>query len=103
MEDRMVIAVDCDCARIFHEYIKESKQEMIPVEHKSFTGGVEIVEFIVELTPHFLTAFTAYLIAKMQYSGKEIVIKKGKLKLVLKNTDLTPADTMELFKKLEQK
>ncbi len=103
MDRKVVIAVDSDCAEIFEEFAHDSNNEMTQVNHRQFIGGQDLVEFIVELTPHLITALTTYLVARLQNSKKEIKIKKGDLEIELKNTDLTPENTLKILEKLEQK
>lgn len=103
MDRQIVIAVDSEYAEIFEEFACDSDNEMTQVNHRQFIGGQDLVEFIVELTPHLLTALTTYLVARYQNTKKEIKIKKGDLEIELKNTDLTPEDTLSILEKLEQK
>ncbi len=103
MTRKIIISVNTDCSEIFDEFARISENEMIPVIHKQFIGGQELVDFIVELTPHLITAFTTYLVTRLQNSKKEIKIRKGDLEIELKNTDLTPDDTLSLLEKLEHK
>ena len=61
------------------------------------------MEFMIDITPEFLAALSAYLIAKVQASKKEIRIKKGDMEIELKNANITPEGVLEMLTKLEQK
>ena len=98
MDEKLIIAVNSDCAEIFEKFM-QNHDGITKVEHRSFIGGNEIVDFIVELTPQLLTALTTYLIARLQNSKKEIKVRKGDLEIELKNTNLTLDDTVEFLKK----
>ncbi|MDE7327660.1 MAG: hypothetical protein K2N63_15520 [Lachnospiraceae bacterium] len=103
MNRKIIISVNSDCSELFEDFANVSENEMTLVSHKQFIGGQELVDFIVELTPHLITALTTYLVTRVKNSKKEIKIKKGDLEIELKNTDLTPDDTLSLLEKLEHK
>lgn len=99
----MIIGVDSSCADIFLDFAKEHGDSVLPVGHKAFIGGNELSEFIVNVTPQLLTALASYLIARMQFSKKEIRIKKGELEIEIKNSDITAEATLDILKQLEQR
>ena len=99
----MIIAVNEETSQIFKDYAEEYENSIVYIEHKAFIGITEVVEFIVDITPEFLAALSAYLIAKVQASKKEIRIKKGDIEIELKNADITPEGVLEMLQKLEQK
>lgn len=99
----MIIAVNEETSQIFKDFAEEYENSIVYIEHKAFIGITEVVEFIVDITPEFLAALSAYLIAKVQASKKEIRIKKGDIEIELKNADITPEGVLEMLQKLEQK
>lgn len=99
----MIIAVNEETSQIFKDFAEEYKESIVYVEHKAFIGITEIAEFIVEITPELLTALSAYLIAKIQLSKKEIRIKKGDIEIELKDRNITPEGVLQMLEKLEQK
>lgn len=101
--DYIIIAVNAECAHIFSNFSNINPELMLAIEHKAFIGPDEIMEFIVTLGPATLSALAAYLVAQIQYSKKEIRIKKGDTEIELKNVDLTPEEVMNMLLKLEQK
>lgn len=101
--DYMIIAVNVESACIFSDFAQSNPDFILPVEHKAFIGTSELTEFIVTLGPAALSALATYLVARIQYSKKEIRIKKGDIEIELKNINLTPEDVMEMLLKLEQK
>lgn len=103
MDNEMIIAVNLECADVFTDFAQEYPDFILPVEHKSFVGSNEIMEFVVTIVPHVLTALATYLVARIQISKKEIKLKKGDLEIEIKNTDITPEMALELLNKLEQR
>ena len=99
----MIIAVNEETSQIFKDFAEECENSIVYIEHKSFVGITEVVEFMVDITPEFLAALSAYLIAKVKASKKEIRIKKGDIEIELKNADITPEGVLEMLQKLEQK
>lgn len=102
MDNEIIIAVNLECADVFTDFAQEYPEFILPVEHKSFVGSSEIMEFIMTVTPHVLTALATYLVARIQISQKEIKLKKGDLEIEIKNTDITPEMAWDLLNKLEQ-
>ena len=101
--DYMVIAVDSESADIFGDFAHERPDLIFPVEHKGFNGSNEIMEFIVAVGPAALSALGAYLVARLQYTKKELKIKKGDTEIELKGYDIAPSDVMDILLKLEHK
>lgn len=99
----MIIAVNEETSQIFKDFAEEYENSIVYIEHKAFVGITEVVEFMVDITPEFLAALSAYLIAKVQASKKEIRIKKGDIEIELKNANTTPEGVLEMLGKLEQK
>ena len=99
----MIIAINRECIELFEDFADAHSDSFQIVQHKSIAGSKEIVEILVTITPHILTALTAYLVARIQSSKKEIKIKKGDLEIELKNIDITPETAMSLLTQLEQK
>ena len=99
----MIIAVNEETSQIFKEFAEERENDFVYIEHKAFIGIIEVVEFMVDITPELLAALSAYLIAKVQSSQKQIRIKKGDMEIELKNINITPEGVLELLEKLEQK
>ena len=62
MDNVMIIAVNKESLEVFAEFAKEYSEAFQVIDHKSFIGSKEIVEFIVTVTPHLLTALAAYLV-----------------------------------------
>ncbi|MBQ8002964.1 MAG: hypothetical protein IJ297_05935 [Clostridia bacterium] len=102
MDKDIVIAINMECADVFIDFAKENPDFILPVEHKSFVGSNEIMEFIITVTPHALTALASYLIARTQLLKKEIKLKKGDIEIEIKNADITPETALQLLEKLEQ-
>lgn len=103
MVKEIIIAVNEETSEIFKDFSAEYPEYMTYVEHKAFIGITEIAEFIVAITPELLAALSAYIVAKIQYSKKEIRIKKGDIEIDLKDVDITPETVLQLLEKLEQK
>lgn len=103
MENYTVISVDTKTSEIFCDFAKEYPDLMIPVEEKAFIESEQIQEFIVTIGPPLISALSAYLVARVQYSKGSIYIKKGDIVIDLKNIKITPEAVMDLIKKLEQK
>lgn len=103
MEKEIIIAVNEENAQIFMDFSVEHSDSMVYVERKAFIGITEVTEFMVEITPELLAALSAYFIAKIQYSKKEIRIKKGDIEVELKDNNITPETVLQLLEKLEQK
>ncbi len=99
----MIIAVNEETSQIFKDFAEEYENGIVYIEHKAFVGMTEVVEFMIDITPEFLAALSAYLIAKVQASKKEIRIKKGDMEIELKNANITPEGVLEMLTKLEQK
>lgn len=99
----MIIAVNEETSQIFKEFAVEHENDFVCIEHKAFVGITEVVEFMIDITPELLAALSAYLIAKVQSSQKQIRIKKGDMEIELKNINITPEGVLELLEKLEQK
>ena len=98
----MIIAVNVGDAQLFFDFAKEVPDNVIVVEHRSFIGIAELQEFIITVTPHFLTALTAYLVARSQSSKGELRMKKGDIEVEIKSSDITPDTVLSLLEKLEQ-
>lgn len=81
MDDIIIIAVNKESSDVFIEFAKEHSETFQVIEHKSFIGSKEIIEFIVTVTPHLLTALAAYLVARIQNSKKKLELKKVNWKL----------------------
>ena len=103
MKKEIIIAVNEESAQILKEFCKEYPDSMVYIERKAFIGITEVVEFMVEITPELLAALSAYLIARKQYSQKEIRIKKGDIEIDLKDNNITPENVLKMLEKLEQK
>jgi len=103
MNKEMVIAVNVEDAHLFMDFAIATPDGMMPVGHRSFIGTTELQEFIVCLTPPLLAALSAYLVARIQNSKKEIRIKKGDVEIEIKNAAITPDTVLSLLEKLEQK
>jgi hypothetical protein len=101
--DYIIIAVNMESAEIFSDFANEHPDLVLPVEHKAFIGPDEIMEFIITMGPPTLSALAAYLVARIQYTKKEIKVKKGDMEIDLKGIDITPNEVMEMLLKLEQK
>lgn len=99
----MIISVNTESADIFLDFADSNPDIILPIQHKAFIGPDEIMEFIVTLGPATLSALAAYFVAKIQYSKKEIRIKRGETEIELKNVDLTPDDVMDMLLKLDQR
>lgn len=101
--DYIIIAVNSESAYIFFDFANDNPSLMLPIDHKAFIGSNEIREFIVTLGPATLSALATYLVARIQYSKKEIRIKKGDTEIEIKNVDLSPDEVMNMLLELEQK
>lgn len=99
----MIIAVNVESADIFCSFAHEYPDLIFPVEHKGFNGANEIMEFIVAVGPAALSALGAYLVARLQYTKKELKIKRGDTEIELKGYDIAPNDVMDILLKLEEK
>lgn len=99
----MIIAVSIESSEIFLDFASEHPDLALPVEHKAFIGPNEIMEFIITIGPPALSALAAYLVARIQYTKKEITVKKGDIEITLKGIDITPNEVLEMLLKLEQK
>lgn len=102
MNREMIISVDIGYADVFIEFADKHPEVVMPVRHKASIGGVEIVDFIIQISPELLAALSAYLVAKVQLSKHTIKLKKGEVEIELTNTELTPDEALELLKKLEK-
>lgn len=102
MERKMLISVDSECADLFRGFEKEGSDDLLVLENRGAVA-FDVVEVLINLTPHLLTALTAYLVARVQNrkSDNEIRIKKGDLEINLKNANITPEYTLALLEKLE--
>lgn len=103
MNKEIIIAVNEESAEIFKDFAEQYPEYITYVEHKALIGVTEVAEFIIEIAPEVIAALSAYFIARIQCSKKEIRIKKGDLEIELKNIDITPEKVMELLSRLEQK
>lgn len=103
MAKEIIIAVNEDDSQIFKDFSGEYPDKMVYVERKAFIGITEVAEFMVEITPELIAALSAYFVAKMQFSKKEIRLKKGDIEVEIKNTDVTPEIVLQMLEKLEQK
>ena len=99
----MIIAVNEESSLFFKDFADEYGDNIVCVEHKAFVGITPIVEFMIDITPEFLAALSAYLIAKIQASQKEIRIKNGDIEIELKSNNITTHEVLEMLEKLEQK
>lgn len=97
----MIIAVNEESAEIFKEFAKKN-DNIYCVEHKAFIGLTEITEFMIDISPEFLAALSAYLIAQLQCKT-EIRIKKGDMEIEIKDKNITPDMVLDILNKLEQK
>ena len=97
-----VIAVNLETSDVFKEFATENSDYMTWVEHRSFSGMTELAEFIVKITPECLAALSAFLIARIKRDNV-VIVQKGDLKIELRNTDLSPKETLELLQALEEK
>lgn len=98
----MVISIDADSADLFYEFASINPQQMKVVNHKSFFGQVDMIDFIVEISPTLISALTSYLIMRIKNSEKKVKIKKDGLEIELTNTNITPEDTIDLLEKLKK-
>ncbi len=103
MEKEIIIAVNEEDSQVFKDFSREYPDKMVYVERKAFIGITEVVEFMVEITPELIAALSAYFVARMQFSKKEIRLKKGDIEVEIKNTDVTPEIVLQMLEKLEQK
>lgn len=103
MEKEIIIAVNEESAQILKDFSEEYPDYMVYVERKAFIGITEAAEFMVEITPELLAALSAYFIARVQASKKEIRIKKGDIEIELKDKNITPEIVLQMLEKLEQK
>lgn len=103
MEKEIVIAVNEESSQILKDFSEEYPDSMVYVERKAFIGMTEVAEFMVEITPELLAALSAYFIARIQSSKKEIRIKKGDIEIELKDSNITPEVVLQMLEKLEQK
>ena len=101
MEKEMIIAVNEESAEIFKGFAKKN-DNIYCVEHKAFIGLTEITEFMIDISPEFLAALSAYLIAQLQCKT-EIRIKKGDMEIEIKDKNITPDMVLDILNKLEQK
>lgn len=99
----IIIAVNKESAQILKEFSEEYPDIMVYIERKAFIGISEVVEFMVEISPELLAALSAYFVAKIQSSKKEIRIKKGDIEIELKDTNITSEIILQMLEKLEQK
>ena len=99
--ENCIIAVNVDSAVLFKEFAFDNPDYIVCVEHKSFSGFTQIIEFIVNITPECLTALSAYLIAKLK-TESSITIEKGDIKIELHNMNITPEEVLGLLRKLEE-
>ena len=102
MNKEIIIAVNVDCSNLFFDFAKEYPESVIAVKVNPLIDISEFQEFIINITPHLLTALTAYLVARIQNLKKEIKIKKGNIEIEIKNTNITPDTVLSLLEKLEQ-
>lgn len=56
----MIIAVNEETSQIFKDFAEECENSIVYIEHKAFVGITEVVEFMVDITPEFLAALSAY-------------------------------------------
>lgn len=103
MEKEIVIAVNEESSQILKDFSEEYPESMVYVERKAFIGITEVAEFMVEITPELLAALSAYFVARIQSSKKEIRIKKGDIEIELKDSNITPEVVLQMLEKLEQK
>ena len=103
MKREAIIMVNKESAQIFKDFSKQYPEYMCYVERKAFIGIVEMAEFFVEISPELLAALSAYFVAKLQNTKKEIRIKKGELEIEIKDTNVTMEMILQLLEKLEQK
>lgn len=103
MEKEIVIAVNEESSQILKDFSEEYPECMVYVERKAFIGITEVAEFMVKITPELLAALSAYLVARIQSSKKEIRIKKGDIEIELKDNNITPEVVLQMLEKLEQK
>ncbi len=103
MSREIIIAVNEETSQIFKVFSEENPEKMVFVERKAFIGITEIAEFMVDITPELLAALSAYMVARVQYSKKEIRIKKGDIEIELKDNNITPEVVLRMLEKLEQK
>lgn len=103
MGKEIVIAVNEEDSQIFKDFAEEYPDKMVYVERKAFVGITEVAEFMVEISPELIAALSAYFVAKMKFSKREIRLKKGEIELEIKNTDVTPEIVLQMLEKLEQK
>lgn len=103
MEKEIVIAVNEESSQILKDFSEEYPDSMVYVERKAFIGITEAAEFMVEITPELLAALSAYFVARIQSSKKEIRIKKGDIEIELKDSNITPEVVLQMLEKLEQK
>lgn len=103
MSREIIIAVNEETSQIFKVFSEENPEKMVFVERKAFIGITEIAEFMVDITPELLAALSAYMVARVQNSKKEIRIKKGDIEIELKDNNITPEVVLRMLEKLEQK
>ena len=101
MEDNyIVIGINEECEEIFTSFSDLYPSFITPINHASFIGGEQVQEFLINISPAFLSAMSAYLIARIQVS-KSIKIKKGDIEIELKNMDISPRTVYNMILKLE--
>jgi hypothetical protein len=103
MENIIIIAIDKEYSDIFINFEKEHQDDFTLIKRKSFIESNNFVEYIVNLSPHVITALTAYLVARVHNSKKEIKMKSGDIEIEIKGNKITPEAVVDMLKKLERR
>lgn len=89
--EKIIISVNVESVSILEDYIKENpdNEDIVEISRISLVGGVELVDFIISLTPALISSLTVFLVAKMKYAQeRKIIIKSGDNSVEITNEDL---------------
>jgi len=102
MDEQLVIVVNTEDDSLFSGFAKEYPSYMTQVTHRSFSGSIPLSEFLVTVTPAFLSALSAFLIARIPKSKSDIRVKVGEKEVEIKNTRMTNKEVLDLIKQLKK-
>lgn len=102
MDEQLVLVVNAEDDSLFSDFSKENPDFMIPVTHKSFSGSTPLSEFLVTVTPAFLSALSAFLIARIPKSKSDVRVKVGEKEVEIKNSRMTNQEVLDLIKQLKK-